>query len=98
MKKILSVILIFTIFFCLISAPCFGAEPDMVINSKVDAEKNIITINGEISTKYGARWITYYLLYPDKDLDDIPFDSPENQVVARNGQFSFNFTNSANIS
>ena len=87
MKKLFSTILIIAMLLCLFSTPCMGVETDFTVDVKVDADENIITIEGLIPAKYTYGWITYYLLYQGKTLDDIPLDSPENPVVARNGQF-----------
>jgi len=87
LNKTISVILILTTFFCLLSVPCLGVETDFIVNTKVDVVENIITIDGMLPVKYGKKWATYYLLYPHKTIDDVPLDSPDNPVVARNGQF-----------
>lgn len=88
MKKVISFMLIFTSIFCMSALPCMGAETDFIVNVDVDVLENIVTIEGLLPVKYDARWVTYYLLYPQKTQDDIPCDSPENPVVERNGQLS----------
>lgn len=87
MKKLLSAILILAMFLCMFSLPCMGIETDFSVNVQVDGDENIITIKGLLPARYTTRWITYFLLYPGKTLDDVPSNSPENPVIAKNGQF-----------
>ena len=80
MRKIICFGLALLMIFCTISIPCSAADADFIVNTTIDAE-NIVHINGLLSMQYGTRWVTYYLLYPDRYVDEIPYDSPDNPVV-----------------
>ena len=87
LKKTISLILTLTIITCLLTVPCLAVEVDFIADADVDTYENTVTVKGTLPAKYGVRWATYYLLYPDKNVDDIPYDSETNPVVAKYGQF-----------
>ena len=85
MKKIISVMLAIATILCMFALPCQAVELDFIVNTDVDAEENLITIYGTLPTQFGAKKdITYYLLYPENTIDDIP-QNPD--AVANYGQF-----------
>ena len=65
--------------------PCQAVELDFIVNADVNAQENLITIYGTLPTQFVfTKDITYYLLYPENTIDDIP-QNPDS--VANYGQF-----------
>ena len=99
MKKTLCLIFTTLMIFTTLSMPCGAVQMDFSINASTNAEQNIVYINGHLYTPYSARWVTYYLLYPGKSIDDIPYHSADNPTVVmyeqlkcdKDGAFSTSF-------
>ena len=83
MKKIISLILASIMLMCIFTMPCYAdLTVDFNVNIDFDVETKEVSFNGNISTTYGSKDITYYLLNPGSTQDDIPL-AP---VVAHYGQ------------
>ena len=99
MKKTLCLIFAIFMMFTTLSMPCSAAQMDFAIKADIDAKENIVHIDGQLYVPYSVRWVTYYLLYPGKSIDDIPYHSIDNPTVVmyeqlkcdKEGAFSTSF-------
>jgi len=97
MKKIIAFILSVVLSFGII--PAFATVADAIIyaNVSIDHETKIVNVSGLVIG--GGEYITSYLLFPGKTVQDIAIDSPENRVVSNieqlkvssEGTFSYRF-------
>lgn len=87
MKKIISAALVFAMIACLFAIPCAAdVNADFSVSVSFDYATKVISFEGNISTAYGNKNITYYLLNPNKMQDDIPDSTEAEPVVAHYGQ------------
>lgn len=85
---ILSVFMLFSMFMIPVAADSITAN--IHVNVGFDLETKTVTFSGQLSANAGAKWITFYLLYPGKVQDDIILASEENPVVSHYGQLKPN--------
>ena len=86
MKRILAGVLALTLLVCIFSVPV-GAEEissGIYIGVSFDKETGIVSVWGQVLKDIRTKWLTYYLLYPGYDDDDIPNDKGD--IVANYGQ------------
>ncbi len=87
MKKLISAVLAIVMTVFLFTIPCAANDGvDFRVDVSFDYETKVIYFEGNVSTAYGSKDITYYLLYPNKVQDDIAPANGSDLVVSHYGQ------------
>ena len=87
MKKFISMILAIVMIACVFAVPCAAdVNVDFSVNVSFDYATRTVSFEGDVSTAYGSKSITYYLLYPGKVQDDVANDIASDPVVSYYGQ------------
>lgn len=89
--RVLLIILSLTFAFGQIS---YAADTTLTLWAEYDVYSNLVEVKGASA----GSWVTMYLLYPGKDVDDLPSDSPDSKVLAHiwqipvtDGEYKYTF-------
>lgn len=88
MKKSIAGLLAIVMLVCILSVPVVAAEiqTGIYVGISFDKETGMVSVSGQMLRENRTKWLTYYMLNPGYDYNDIPGSTEDNEVVANYGQ------------